>query len=222
MNYRRALVSDSGEILLLHWSERRAGWVPEIEAMTLQRMGQLRVYNSRERLIVTVNQRNETLEWPILCTEEYHQLRAITEHPWISPDAVWTIDDDETVINRFDQWLRGQRPPGGEMPLRMWEAISRPLLLLSEAAIAVQLLPSAPEYEEPEKNSSPPPLPKHVANLVLQKAEQEGTTCPITMEPIKAMTAAVTSCGHVFQMEALKNWLQTNRHCPECRQPCST
>ena len=64
-------------------------------------------------------------------------------------------------------------------------------------------------------------MPTHVAELVIRDAEARGATCPITMEPIKAADAAVTSCGHVFEGGAIKEWLHTHATCPQCRQPCS-
>jgi hypothetical protein len=63
----------------------------------------------------------------------------------------------------------------------------------------------------------PAPLPKHVADLLIRDAETRGTTCPITMEPIKAASATATPCGHVFNDNALNIWRSTHSTCPECR-----
>ena len=73
--------------------------------------------------------------------------------------------------------------------------------------------------------SAPPapalaPLPKHIATIVLERAAADGTLCPITMEPITPSSGVVSSCGHVFQGAALKEWLSGHTTCPECRQPC--
>lgn len=65
--------------------------------------------------------------------------------------------------------------------------------------------------------SRPPPLPKHVADLLIRDAEAHGSTCPITMEPIKAASATTTPCGHVFAANALNIWVSTHSTCPECR-----
>lgn len=87
----------------------------------------------------------------------------------------------------------------------------------SAAALALRLLASAaPEPSAPVP--APAPLPKHIADLVIRDAETRGATCPITMEPIKASEATVTSCGHVFQTAALTHWLTSNTTCPECRR----
>lgn len=66
----------------------------------------------------------------------------------------------------------------------------------------------------------PPPLPRHVAALVVADAKARDSICPITLESLDD-TAAVTSCGHVFQRSALEHWLNKYSTCPECRQPCS-
>jgi len=39
--------------------------------------------------------------------------------------------------------------------------------------------------------------------------------CPITYAPIS--TAGVTSCGHVFERDAILSWLSTRNTCPVCR-----
>lgn len=46
----------------------------------------------------------------------------------------------------------------------------------------------------------------------------ESDFCPITNAPIS--TAGVTSCGHVFEREAILSWLSTRNTCPICRRQC--
>ena len=65
------------------------------------------------------------------------------------------------------------------------------------------------------------PLPRHVVNLLLEKAIAEEVVCPITGDLIQN-TAAVTSCGHIFNRTALMTWLATNRTCPTCRNICTS
>lgn len=87
------------------------------------------------------------------------------------------------------------------------------------AALALRLLAAAAADAEVPTSAPPAPnLPKHVADLVIRDAETRGATCPITMEPITAVSATVTSCGHVFQTAALTHWLTSNTTCPECRR----
>lgn len=73
----------------------------------------------------------------------------------------------------------------------------------------------------PYTPSPPTTLPRHVVNLLLEKAIAEEVTCPITSELIQS-TAAVTSCGHIFNRTALMTWLATNRTCPTCRAVCTS
>lgn len=68
------------------------------------------------------------------------------------------------------------------------------------------------------------PLPKpqkRVADLVIADAVKNCASCPITMEPIKAESAAcVAPCYHVFEKEAITHWLGTHHTCPQCRENC--
>jgi Ring finger domain len=66
------------------------------------------------------------------------------------------------------------------------------------------------------------PVPKFVADLIIADAIAKGTTCPITMEPLKADKVTVTSCYHVFDTEALNSWAASQDTattvCPQCRK----
>jgi hypothetical protein len=63
----------------------------------------------------------------------------------------------------------------------------------------------------------PQPLPKFVVDALIRDAVAAEATCPITMEPITAATAAVTSCFHVFDANAIAIWLVDNHTCPTCK-----
>jgi hypothetical protein len=99
-------------------------------------------------------------------------------------------------------------------PALLWDDpfTTRPTTAL--AALAALLAPSEP-------TAPVTAMPKHIADLVLRDAESRGATCAITMEPIKVGSASVTSCGHVFETGAIKEWLTTRATCPECRQACA-
>ena len=82
--------------------------------------------------------------------------------------------------------------------------------------------PYVPYYPRTSIPVSPPTtLPRHVVNLLLDKAIAEEVVCPITGELIQS-NAAVTSCGHIFDRAALTHWLSANRTCPSCRTVCSS
>lgn len=65
-------------------------------------------------------------------------------------------------------------------------------------------------------------LPKFVADALIRDAVAAAANCPITMEPITADTAAVTSCFHVFDANAIAIWLADHRTCPTCKVPTTT
>ena len=124
--------------------------------------------------------------------------------------------------------------PAGNLALD-WSAVAAPILvepslaalsLLLEAAAAATARPEPSAPPAPLTMTLPLPLPKHIATIVLERASADGTLCPITMEPITPATGIVSSCGHVFQAAALKEWFLRNggdghATCPECRQPCA-
>lgn len=65
------------------------------------------------------------------------------------------------------------------------------------------------------------PIPKRIAWLIAEEAKAE--TCPILAEPISPITAAVTTCFHVFDYEAINEWFvrnPVNTRCPVCRDLC--
>jgi SUMO ligase MMS21 Smc5/6 complex component len=57
-----------------------------------------------------------------------------------------------------------------------------------------------------------------VADALIAASVAAEATCPITMEPITAATAAVTSCFHVFEANAIAIWLTDHQTCPTCKQ----
>jgi hypothetical protein len=70
---------------------------------------------------------------------------------------------------------------------------------------------------------APSCLPRHVEEILMKEAERNGDCCIISFEKIQVQTAAVTSCGHVFDRESIAQWLKTNaqKACPSCRQMCT-
>jgi hypothetical protein len=65
------------------------------------------------------------------------------------------------------------------------------------------------------------PIPKRIAWIIAEEAKDE--TCPILAEPISPITAAVTTCFHVFDHDAINEWFvrnPVNTRCPVCRDLC--
>jgi hypothetical protein len=75
-----------------------------------------------------------------------------------------------------------------------------------------------PEYVQVEA------IPKRIAWLIAAEAEKQEENCPITMETITPLTAAVTTCFHCFDAEALASWNVTRgggaTECPLCKKKC--
>ncbi len=66
---------------------------------------------------------------------------------------------------------------------------------------------------------APPPIPKFVAEALIRDAITRAATCPITMEPLKSDTTAVTACFHLFERDAIAVWLaQSGDCCAVCKQ----
>lgn len=69
-------------------------------------------------------------------------------------------------------------------------------------------------------------IPRRIAWLIAEDAQKQGDTCAITMEDISPMTAAVTTCFHVFNGDALAEWVARHTNaskipCPVCRKDFS-
>ena len=67
-------------------------------------------------------------------------------------------------------------------------------------------------------------IQKNQAATVIQTAYKKGkalinqeNTCPIAYDAINMRNSTFTSCGHVFNTEALSSWLERSAHCPSCR-----
>lgn len=99
-----------------------------------------------------------------------------------------------------------------------------------------------PEYDEEEEDEvvapmHPPPrvvrrapasapttngfavvLPVHIGTIIVNDYISKGESCPITMDPFTLDTAAITSCFHLFDYNAIKTWIETSQDCPVCRQ----
>ena len=62
-------------------------------------------------------------------------------------------------------------------------------------------------------------IPHRIAISLISDAIAKGLECPITLQPLKTETTAITQCFHFYEKEALGKWLTSNHICPQCRQP---
>ena len=224
MDQRCAYVD--AQILFMEWSPQKDGWIPDMTTMRRHRNGALRVYqpSDKEEYLVTMPGH---VRWSIKFDRT--DIREILEKPWV-PVALQGMTEDE--IDGLDAYRLAT--PNPEPILRVDVRIDAPLIRIDfsslsqsrrfEEELAIATLASLSSYRQPtppQTHPAPPPLPKHIQSIVLERAEAEGKLCPITMNPIRKSTASVTSCGHIFQSAAIQEWMSDNRTCPECRQICS-
>jgi len=68
------------------------------------------------------------------------------------------------------------------------------------------------------------PIPQRIAWLIAEESSRSKETCAITTDEISPITAAVTTCFHVFDYESIQEWVNKNPArptCPVCREVCA-
>ena len=204
MAERRAFFRSDGDFLLMVRDPRIGGWVPHLPTMSAWRAGQARIYMPDASTVVVMPGHDV---WPVMSAEEMTDIRALIREPWI-PDGTAHEGIPHDVIDVID----------ADVAAGNIDEICRPALLWDAQPLDLVFLPP-PEVPPPPPAARPPPLPTHVAALLIADAVATGATCPITLQPIDAATAAATPCGHVFDREALIAWVASGHMtCPECHQ----
>jgi len=224
----------TAEVLLFKHSDALNGWFPAVTDMDDILAGKSRLYRTADTdEFVTISEEGVMRLWPQLSIIEEPDIRALIAHPWITDGSYiegLTIED----ISAADTIYRGLSmlettttatsmftlPTGLEAALR--PLLDWPALDPTPITIPVAHVTYFTTGDATGAAPAPPPLPKHVAALVIDKAIADGAPCPITMETITKENATVTSCGHVFQTQAIRTWLAARipHTCPECRQIC--
>jgi len=75
-----------------------------------------------------------------------------------------------------------------------------------------------PTHNTPLKPSaSPVKIPSHIVRGFVESAIQKKEVCPITLDALVMGNVAMTSCGHLFEKEALVSSLAASQICPTCR-----
>ena len=68
-------------------------------------------------------------------------------------------------------------------------------------------------------------IPQHIVLSLLRDAVMHEEVCPITSENIDVSNGAVTSCFHLFEKNAILQWLlmpSSQDKCPVCNCPCNS
>lgn len=180
--------------MLLEWDDSRNGWMPAVEILMGWQRGLNRIFgqtNNSSQLVTLP----DFSAWSRMTPAEVSQIRTPLIRPWIKNSFIEYANDLEDMFR-----IAGIDEPG--------------LSLALSASLSAAPPPTS-------KDPPPPAFPAHLVGPVLGSAEADRKICPITMEPIRKKTAAITSCGHIFQKEAIQEWLASHDTCPECRQRCS-
>lgn len=61
-------------------------------------------------------------------------------------------------------------------------------------------------------------IPQHIFRMYVEQAQANNQECPITMEPFEFSTVGCTPCGHLFQANAIKQYVTQTKKCPTCRK----
>jgi hypothetical protein len=79
-----------------------------------------------------------------------------------------------------------------------------------------------------QQQQQPPPvikpIPQRIAWLIAEDSSKSKETCAITTDEISPITAAVTTCFHVFEYDSIQEWVNKNPArptCPVCREVCA-
>jgi hypothetical protein len=192
---RRAYINEN-ELLLLE-ATPSGNWIPAIRAMTAASEGRVRVYLTDGDTIVTYG--TKPLKWPLLGTT-YDGM----DSQWLDMRIVYLLSEKDMQV--FEAW-RLNPVPGTQ-----WDAVRRPTPRFRTPPTAITAIAAVTAV-----TAAPAPRTDRITHLALLGAEASGAICPITTEPIRAATATLTPCGHVFDRAALAAWTSTNPVCPECR-----
>ena len=68
-------------------------------------------------------------------------------------------------------------------------------------------------------------IPQHIVMALLRDAAMQEEVCPITSEEIDVGNGAVTSCFHLFEKNAIMQWLlmpNSRDKCPVCNAQCNS
>ena len=208
---RRSYIDpETHEFLLLEWNTQCDGWHPAMPTLQSWQRGLTRIYRPSDRPTTLITYPGH-IAWPLLTASEEPDIRNLLEHPWIQ--STFAIDgfreeqiDCADAIQQFELL-----DPGPAVDHDLAAAILASMSSVHREA----------NTREGRSKATPQPFPKHLVTQILTKAETDNQLCAITMEPISAATATITSCGHIFQKAAITHWLSDHTTCPECRQPCS-
>ena len=194
MSQRRAYISNDGVVLLA--MSVGGVWIQHDTAMEDYRRGISRIFRPYEDLIVTATAEEDPVTWPVMQEAETRQSR-------ISHTISIPMGD---IIG----------------PSVSYDDIPEFMEFLSQGSMQnIEILSPRLSFPAPTPEPVITPMPKHVVQILLERAEVDGAHCPISGSPITVATGAVTTCGHLFERTAIEMWFAQGVYtCPECRASC--
>jgi hypothetical protein len=221
---RTYIEPETGDLLFLEWSTHDDGWMPAKATMSAWQEGRLRIYyptDTDQQMMITMP---GAQRWPFLQPTEEPDVRGVMVRPWI-PDgqAIEGVrEQDIEPMDRTYEVLTASSASGADIEhyehYEHFEIHRIPTLVIPMTYDLIRVV-RPPPPPPPAVPVDVKPFPRHLVAAVLSNAVANNAICPITMDPITPDTATVTSCGHVFQTEAIRHWLGGNAICPECREP---
>ncbi len=247
MNPRSYMNPITRQWVFLEYNTNYGRWFPHNATMRSWAHGTTRVYRPADNPATLITMPDKQ-HWPAMSPSEYLYISTSdVPESWIANNQIIS-SLDEYEIDIHDCMAFEPPPPpnvtSGTVFSRDAPQLT-PLTML--AGVLLSLGPAQPHgppplilsvlervADEPTGTSGFPPtagrlsdvslsaLPPHVSAIMIQHAVNTGATCPITMEPLTAKNAAVTSCGHIFDRDALVRWSADHGTCPECRSTIPT
>ena len=196
MAQRRAYINNNE---LLFFTYDLESWVPDMYTMSKYNRGLTRVFYPYDDLFIAVTDGVQE-SWPVFQDEEVARISVLMDRPWIPMAEVIRTRDIQAFMANLGA---GTASLDTFSPQLSYDYNPR-LRSVRPPVTPVPVIPVTPA------------LPPHVTRILLERAVAEGAECPITGDPL-TMAATVTSCGHIFDKEAIAKWLASNKNCPECR-----
>jgi hypothetical protein len=130
---------------------------------------------------------------------------------WMHTNQKLTCDDQRIPVIRIT-------PMSTSLPVM--KAFSFIPITQPVQPVAPPQLPVAVEKKFPITT-----IPQHIVMALLRDAAMQEEICPITSEEIDVTNGAITSCFHLFEKNAIMQWLlmpNSRDKCPVCNAPCNS
>ena len=122
--------------------------------------------------------------------------------------------------NKIIPILKSRTNIPASLILQEYQAIQLEETYLTENQLWNIRIPVETPPQIPQENTQK--IPTRIAWLIAEDACKNNEICAITMNVVSPLTAAVTSCFHAFERDALEEWLLIKNTCPVCRKRCSS